>query len=301
MTDFNLLAFADLVEIIKLAGFYFIPLESISFKTTDKSALIRHDIDKNAYNALNTAAIEHNLGVKGSYYFRVIPESNHPNIIEKIASLGHEIGYHYEDLALCKGDMDAAIRSFKKNLNYFRQFYPVKTICMHGSPLSKFDNRKLWEKYNYRDFGIEMEPYFDVDYTKVLYLTDTGRKWDGERVSVRDKVSREYGVGRGGKSRKYGVLSNEIGTRDKGQETNGNSIIGITQDGKLRVWRDEIGILKHNFHTTFDIIRAVEEKILPDQIMITVHPQRWTNNPVLWTKELLMQTLKNQVKRMIVK
>jgi hypothetical protein len=36
--------------------------------------------------------------------------------------------------------------------------------------------------------GIIGEPYFDVDFSKMLYLTDTGRRWDGGIVSVRDKA-----------------------------------------------------------------------------------------------------------------
>ena len=62
---------------------------------------------------------------------------------------------------------------------------------MHGSPRSPWDSKDLWKKYNYRDYGIIGEPYFDIDFSKVLYLTDTGRHWDGEKVSVRDKVSAE--------------------------------------------------------------------------------------------------------------
>ena len=61
---------------------------------------------------------------------------------------------------------------------------------MHDSPLSKYDNRLLWKYYNYRDYGIIGEPYFDIDFNDVFYLTDTGRRWDGEKVSVRDKVKR---------------------------------------------------------------------------------------------------------------
>jgi len=82
-----------------------------------------------------------------------------------------------------------AICDFERNLEKLRKFYPVKTICMHGSPLSEWDNRLIWEKYNYRDFGIIGEPYFDVDFGEVFYLTDTGRRWDGDEVSVRDKVT----------------------------------------------------------------------------------------------------------------
>ena len=38
------------------------------------------------------------------------------------------------------------------------------------------------------DYGIIAEPYFDLDFDEVFYLTDTGRRWDGDDVSVRDKV-----------------------------------------------------------------------------------------------------------------
>ena len=102
--------------------------------------------------------------------------------------MGHEVGYHYEDMSICGGDAQKAIAHFKDQLEYFRQFYPVKTICMHGAPRSKFDGRDLWKQYDYHDFGIIGEPYFDVDFSKVFYLTDTGRRWDGFNVSVRDKV-----------------------------------------------------------------------------------------------------------------
>ncbi len=69
-----------------------------------------------------------------------------------------------------------AIEDFELNLERFRKIYPVKTICMHGSPLSKYDNKEIWEKYDYRDYGIIAEPYFDIDFDEVFYITDTGRK-----------------------------------------------------------------------------------------------------------------------------
>ncbi len=94
--------------------------------------------------------------------------------------------------------IDSAIISFQHNLEKLRQLVPVKNICMHGSPRSKYDNRDLWKKYNYRDFGIIGEPYFDMDFDDVFYLTDTGRRWDGWKVSVRDKVpQQERWVGEG--------------------------------------------------------------------------------------------------------
>ncbi|MFZ4523699.1 MAG: hypothetical protein ACOYNC_18500 [Bacteroidales bacterium] len=49
------------------------------------------------------------------------------------------------------------------------------------------------------------------------------------------------------------------------------------------------------------IIRAVEKGGFPNQVMITIHPQRWTSNILLWSKELITQNLKNQIKRFMVK
>jgi hypothetical protein len=61
------------------------------------------------------------------------------------------------------------------------------------------------------------------------------------------------------------------------------------------------------FHSTQDIIQAIASgkarsgAEMPTKIMFTFHPQRWTDNPVLWMKELLMQAAKNWVKSLIVR
>jgi hypothetical protein len=89
---------------------------------------------------------------------------------------------HYE------GRFIKGIADFQKNLEELRKLAPVSTICMHGSPLSKYDSKDLWKHFDYHDFGIIGELYFDVDFKKVFYLTDTGRKWDGDKVSVRDRM-----------------------------------------------------------------------------------------------------------------
>ena len=63
---------------------------------------------------------------------------------------------------------------------------------MHGSPMSKFDNRHIWKEYNYKDYEIIGEPYFDIDFKKVFYLTDTGRCWNGAKYSIRDLVETNF-------------------------------------------------------------------------------------------------------------
>ncbi|MBQ5379306.1 MAG: hypothetical protein IIU10_03755 [Paludibacteraceae bacterium] len=221
-----------------------------------KFIVLRHDVDAKPQNSLRTAQIEHSLGAKATYYFRVGKESNEPQVIKAIAQLGHEIGYHYEDMSLCDGDVDKAWSHFQTWLDYFRQYYAVETICMHGAPTSKWDGKDLWKKYDYRSLGIIGEPYMDTDFSDVFYLTDTGRCWDGYKVSVRDKIPQ---------------------------------------------YQDEWTAKGLVWHTTPELLRAIEADQLPAHVMITTHPQRWTNNTGEWWKEAVLQTAKNIVKRIIVK
>ena len=66
---------------------------------------------------------------------------------------------------------------------------------MHGSPASIWDNRLIWRDYSYKNYDIIAEPYFDINFNETLYLTDTGRKWNGNKVSVRDKVKAAFQQG----------------------------------------------------------------------------------------------------------
>ena len=108
--------------------------------------------------------------------------------------MGHEIGYHYKDFSLANGDWELAIGNFEKKLAKLREIYPVTSMCMHGSPLSKYDNRLLWSKYQYRDYGILADAYFDINFNEVFYLTDAGRSWNNRKVSVRDYVETHFDI-----------------------------------------------------------------------------------------------------------
>jgi hypothetical protein len=321
MKDFTLTNYKKLLHELLANGYSFQTLQDFIQEPENKTVILRHDVDRKPENALVVAKIEKVAGIKASYYFRIVKESYNENVIKQIAEMGHEIGYHYENLSAVDKNgpqisqinadlishrstrtytdvlaerlarikmviasrkksqkesllrekkefrdefFELAIKDFERNLEKLRKFYPVKTICMHGSPLSKWDNRDLWEKYDYRDYGIIAEPYFDIDFDEVLYLTDTGRRWDGGSVSIRDKVKDQ--------SSKLKAQSSKL---------------------KGKRWL--------RFRHTWDIIEAAEKGLLPDKIMITTHPQRWTDNPVEWTKELVWQNVKNVVKYFYVR
>lgn len=193
MKDFTFKKYQELLTTLQQRGYVFLTFAGYCRAKQAETlpqhfVILRHDVDKHPEHSLYCANIEYKMGICASYYFRIKTESQQPHIIRDIAALGHEIGYHYEDFSSSKGDSQKAIRQFEQSLKYFRQFYPVSTICMHGVPLCRRDERLLWKDYQYQDYGIIGEPYFDVDFSQVFYLTDTGRCWDGYRVSVYDKI-----------------------------------------------------------------------------------------------------------------
>jgi hypothetical protein len=97
-------------------------------------------------------------------------------------------------LSACKGDPGRAWADFHANLAKLRDLAPVTFICMHGSPLSRINNLDLWQTHDYKALGIVGEPWLDVDFTRVFYLTDTGRRWNHAGASIRDRVDSGFDI-----------------------------------------------------------------------------------------------------------
>ena len=258
--DFTVSIYRQLVHALK---------DNVTFSTFEdyrkdpgNAVILRHDVDKLPAKSLEFARIQAELGIRASYYFRILPCSFDRDIIGKIASLGHEIGYHYEDLALAHGDVNTAIELFSKHLGMLREFYPVKTICMHGSPTSKYDNRLLWQNHDYRDWGLTGEPYFDLDFHDIFYLTDTGRSWNGDKFSIRDRPMARQ-------------------TTEKASPT------------RLHAATRPV------YRSTTDIIKPVRDGLFPTPAMMTFHPQRWHDQVALWATELVWQNTKNIIKKQL--
>ncbi len=185
--DFTMAKYGELCRVLLGAGYTPVTVERyLAGGSGGRTVILRHDVDRKPENALRMAELEHALGITATYYFRH-PHTFIPEVIEQVLSLGHEVGYHYEVLAKAKGDYEEAIGLFARELEEFRSLCDVRTICMHGSPLSRYDNRDLWKRYDFREFGIAGEAYLSMAGKDLRYLTDTGRNWGGKH-SVRDAM-----------------------------------------------------------------------------------------------------------------
>jgi hypothetical protein len=251
--DFTLKKLTEFYQALSKKGYRFLTFSQYlqnKPENKEKIVILRHDVDRNLTNTIKIANLEKEMGITCSYYFRHKKNIFNEKAIRYIFDLGHEIGYHYEVLSKTKGDLNQGIHLFKKELEDFRKIVPIHTICMHGSPLSRWDSKVIWEKFKYKELGIIGEPYFDIDYHTILYLTDTGRRWDANKSNLRDKVESSY---------------------------------------------------RFNFRSTNQILYALGNKELPPGIMINIHPHRWCNNFFSWSKELVLQNMKNIVKSTLKK
>lgn len=260
MMDFTIEKYSLLLEALHEAEYNSV----LRFKDTmGKQVMLRHDVDIRPKNSLLTARIEADRGMNAIYYFRAVRESWDENVIREIASMGHEIGYHYESLTTSRGNVEQAYEDFCANYSRLSQLvgYQVKTICMHGSPRSDYDSRNIWKTYDYKILGIDYEPYLDTDWSRTLYLTDTGRRWDGYRVSVRDKI-----------------------------------------EGWQEQWESE-GLRFHQTDDIITFLYSDKANLSKgvERILITTHPQRWSSTKWSWFRELVTQNVKNQLKRYYIR
>ncbi|MBW6516851.1 MAG: hypothetical protein K0B81_09625 [Candidatus Cloacimonetes bacterium] len=192
MKDFTYTTYRSLLQKLREAGYAFQRLEDFCEKPGKRVVIMRHDVDIWSKKALPFARLEIELGIQASYYFRILYRCFEPSVVREIVSLGHEIGYHYEELTYHNGNMKKAIKSFENNLAKLREFYPVKTICMHGRSGSPHDNRDLWKSYDISKYDLVCEPYLNLDFNRVLYLSDTTQSWNDSNIAVRDKVESGY-------------------------------------------------------------------------------------------------------------
>lgn len=142
----------------------------------DLVAVLRHDVDITPELAAPMAALESELGVAGTYFFRV--HANEYNafshetlaIMRDIVGMGHEVGLHAEPLDLrasCGVDPATGVRAMVAALGELLGT-PVVGIASHND-ITPDNNLDFFRKVPARELGAGYEAY-DSD---ALDLFDT--------------------------------------------------------------------------------------------------------------------------------
>lgn len=161
----------------------------LASKEKHRFAILRHDVDRRPQSAVKMAQLESSLGIKSTYYFRASETGKFPvDSILAIEEMGHEVGYHFEELSRAGGEIDQAVQRFLLNLDAFRKVAPCRTISMHGAPLSGVNNQDLVRHLNLNAIGILADAVEGVQSHSPYYLTDTGGGWSANSSNLRDRL-----------------------------------------------------------------------------------------------------------------
>ncbi|MFC3476453.1 hypothetical protein [Halobacterium litoreum] len=192
--EFTTAAYCDLLDAIDAGGYETLTVREYLARDDlpERFVVLRHDVDRKPENAAKMAALEAERGVRSTYYYRT--KTFTADSVERVSSLGHEVGYHYEDYVRARGDVAAAHRLFATHLRMFRRVCDVDTVCMHGNPLSKHDNRDMWTvdgAPGFADYGLLGEAYLSMSFEDVTYFSDTGRTWRDGPLKIKDHTMGE--------------------------------------------------------------------------------------------------------------
>lgn len=274
--DFTFKKYEEIVKAIAATDYQVLSIaDYISSKDLpEKFIIIRHDVDLDPFYQLQFAQLEHDLNIRTSYYFRHVESIFKEEVIESVAAMGHEVGYHYEVFTKAKGNRELAREIFQKEQAIFSGKWNSLTVCPHGGSFvdnadgyslknmmklipglltgkklfSHHVNFDMWAENMFEDFGIIGDAYRSVDFTKMLYLSDTGRSWDN-RYKRLDKV---------------------------------DSLINP----------------KYNIRSSDDIIKVIKNHEV-DQIYLLVHVEQWKDNLFDWITWYAAQIIRRNGKRII--
>jgi len=159
---------------------------------------LRHDVDHDLDHALSMAIIEHDNGIRGSYYvLHTAPYYNKPGSIDtfkQIQSLGHEIGLHNNTLTQSIKTRKRPGLILNDELKHLRgngiRIYGTASHGDRDCRLKGYINYEIFDicKPKYRDWSeqsnkvrkVNMHKYklnYETYFVFNHYIGDTGSRW----------------------------------------------------------------------------------------------------------------------------
>lgn len=146
--------------------------------------LLRHDVDQHPRSALRMAAIEADLEVKSTWYFRW--RTAQPTVIDHMRAEGHSVGLHYETLTRMALERKVGVpeissliaearRALKEEMEIFTErFGPIRSACPHGDTrVPGVHNGVLLRGERLADYGLQWDANEEAGRRRLdVWLTD---------------------------------------------------------------------------------------------------------------------------------
>lgn len=180
--DFTLKHYEHCIKLSKEKDYVFFRMhESEKANHCDKALMMRHDVDTQLDIALKMAEIESSLSVPSTFFIRLHSHAYSPMCIKdakkirRIASLGHEIGLHYEPdyYSLLGKSFNDFVKLEIELLSAICEL-PIRSIAPHEptrSGIKKIDDETA------KLLGITTQAYDSIIMKKFKYISDSSCNW----------------------------------------------------------------------------------------------------------------------------
>ncbi|MCS7244456.1 MAG: hypothetical protein RMJ36_06975 [Candidatus Calescibacterium sp.] len=146
----------------------------------EKAVILRHDIDFDVEAAYKLALIEHELGIRASYFFLVTCYTYNlfsyinRNYVQKIKEMGHEIGLHFDPTVYSYNSFDELKNYVDKEAQIlsFLIDEKVESISLHNP--SVYNSFPLFDGYK--------NAYDPLIFGDDKYISDSSMDFRGKNI-----------------------------------------------------------------------------------------------------------------------
>lgn len=193
--EFTYKAYTKLIDLLKKHNYSF--TDYSDFGLTDKSVILRHDVDYDLHRVLKMAELEKEQGVSSTYFvlatsdFYNIMSKESQEILHKLQNLGHRIGLHFDEKRYdfteenWNGDKIKELIKYEAGiLSKMAGGGAITAVSMHRPSKSTLES----------DLQIDgmANSYSKKFFTEFKYLSDSRMRWreNAEEIIVSEDYSR---------------------------------------------------------------------------------------------------------------
>lgn len=272
-------SYRRLLDLIADCGYDIYGIERILTARRDGELLrgnyvaIRHDVDYFPNRAIIMARIEAERKIAATYYIRRRFFDADLDLVRKIAGLGHQVGYHYEEIdthqkAPGKQIARDAVEYFIGSLlDIDKLGFPIRSVCAHGNPLTDVDNRQVVHLLRDRTFLDQVAASYD-------------------RAEITEKIS----------DRLVGDASIDL--------TGDDFDLYIPDTGRFNPrynLKDRIDNCPIAGLSNLEDLRRILTGGKYPRVYMNMHPDRWSGDMATWLFDFAFDTVKNMLKRFMGK
>jgi len=178
LPGFDLPEYRSLVLSLVDHGYELAPVSAMKRPRGKRTAFLRHDIDFSPEAALPMARLEAELGCVATYYFLHtgpydLTKGTEGDALKEIASMGHEIGLHYDLMTYPDQEMEEHLKAECRHLAALSGV-DINTITMHQPHQGGGDP--------FREHADLFHPHDPRYQGGVTYISDSCRAWRDETL-----------------------------------------------------------------------------------------------------------------------